>query len=94
MVEIIDIKNVDNVCRLCLSTDEPKLSIFDHNDSTILLDKIRSCLAIQITANDKISKLICQSCVKIVTQWHDYKENCIRSQNKLSEWLGKLTAVI
>lgn len=42
----------------------------------------------QISSTDKISTLICANCVKQVNQWHIYKESCLRSQNKLKEWLA------
>lgn len=41
--------NVENICRLCLSSDEPKSSIFDRDDSSVpLSSKIQACLAIQV----------------------------------------------
>lgn len=42
----------------------------------------------QILTTDKLSTLICTNCVKTVNQWHTYKESCLRSQNKLQEWLA------
>lgn len=42
----------------------------------------------QISATDRLSTLICTSCVKNVNQWHTYKESCQRSQDKLQEWLA------
>ncbi|XP_020287905.1 zinc finger protein 585B-like isoform X2 [Pseudomyrmex gracilis] len=92
--DVVEIENVENVCRLCLSADEPRSSVFSaqeqEDDSDVLLvDKIEDCLSIQILATDKVSTLICKTCVKSVNQWHTYKESCLRSQNKLQEWLAK-----
>lgn len=42
----------------------------------------------QILATDKLSTLICANCIKNVNQWHTYKESCLRSQDKLQEWLA------
>ncbi|XP_072751208.1 uncharacterized protein [Anoplolepis gracilipes] len=94
--DVVEIGNVENVCRLCLSVDEPKSSVFaqkreeeeEKNPSNVpLAAKIQACLSIQISTTDKLSTLICANCVKNVNQWHAYKESCLRSQDKLQEWL-------
>ncbi|XP_071646346.1 uncharacterized protein [Temnothorax longispinosus] len=98
MVEnVSDFGNVKNVCRLCLSADGPRSSVFatqedeEKEDSSghrvPLAAKIQACLSIQISATDRLSTLICANCVKSVNQWHTYKESCLRSQDKLQEWL-------
>ncbi|XP_012531667.1 zinc finger protein 62 [Monomorium pharaonis] len=95
--DVVEIENVENVCRLCLATDGPRSSVFatekeddEREDSSgvPLADKIQACLSIQISATDKLSTLICANCVKNVNQWHTYKESCLRSQDKLQEWLA------
>ncbi|XP_032672620.1 zinc finger protein Xfin-like [Odontomachus brunneus] len=89
--DVVEIGNVENVCRLCLSTDEPKSSVFitdeQEDPAASLAIKIRSCLSIEILTTDKLSTLICTNCVQNVNQWHTYKESCLRSQDKLQEWL-------
>nr|XP_034182381.1 zinc finger protein 62 homolog [Osmia lignaria] len=90
MDEVDELQNMENVCRLCLSTDEPKLSVFGEQESPVsLANKIQACLSIQILATDKLSTQICAECVKTVNQWHNYKEVCLRSQDKLHLWLEK-----
>lgn len=48
----MEVGNVENVCRLCLSTDEPKSSVFvtdEQEDPALSLAvKIRSCLSIEV----------------------------------------------
>ncbi|XP_014482089.1 PREDICTED: zinc finger protein 836-like isoform X2 [Dinoponera quadriceps] len=91
--DVVEIENVENVCRLCLCTDEPRASVFgtdkQEEDSTAvpLAIKIQACLSIEISPTDKLSTLICEECVKSVNQWHTYRESCLRSQNKLQKWL-------
>ncbi|XP_006617514.1 zinc finger protein 62-like [Apis dorsata] len=88
MDEVIELQNMENVCRLCLSTDEPKSSVFEVEDSPVsLANKIQACLSIQILTTDKLSTKICAQCIKNVNQWHNYKEICLRSQDKLQQWL-------
>ncbi|XP_053987514.1 zinc finger protein 62 homolog [Hylaeus volcanicus] len=90
MDEVVELQDMENVCRLCLSTDEPKSSVFGMQDSPVpLVTKIQACLSIQISATDKLSKDICAECVRNVNQWHNYKEACLRSQDKLHQWLEK-----
>ncbi|EZA57874.1 hypothetical protein X777_00976 [Ooceraea biroi] len=91
--DVVELGNVESVCRLCLSTDETRSSVFaarDQEDSSgvPLATKIEACLSIQISSTDKVSTLICANCVKSVNQWHTYKESCLRSQDKLQEWLA------
>lgn len=51
MGEVVELQNVEDVCRLCLSTDEPKLSVFETGDSPVsLASKIQACLSIQVRA--------------------------------------------
>ncbi|XP_046618635.1 zinc finger protein 62 homolog isoform X1 [Neodiprion virginianus] len=79
--------NVENVCRLCLSADEPRSSIFEGDDSSVPLSfKIQACLAIEVSSSDKLSTLICRLCIKNVNQWHSYRESCLKAQDKLHQW--------
>ncbi|KOX71317.1 Zinc finger protein hangover [Melipona quadrifasciata] len=90
MDKVAELQNVENVCRLCLSTDEPKLSVFEMEDSLLsMASKIQACLSIQISTTDKLSTQICAQCVKNVNQWHSYKETCLSSQEKLHQWLER-----
>ncbi|XP_014606761.1 PREDICTED: zinc finger protein 423-like [Polistes canadensis] len=86
----VELLNVENVCRLCLSVEEPKFSIFEMEDSPSavpLVTKIQACLSLQILSTDKVSTLICSSCIDNVNQWYNYKEACFHSQDKLQKWL-------
>lgn len=51
MDDIVELLNVENVCRLCLSVEEPKSSIFGAQDSSAavpLVTKIQACLSLQV----------------------------------------------
>lgn len=56
--DVVEIENVENVCRLCLSTDEPRSSVFaTHEEEEVekdsgvpLVAKIQACLSIQVRA--------------------------------------------
>ncbi|XP_076674474.1 uncharacterized protein LOC143372311 isoform X2 [Andrena cerasifolii] len=90
MDEVVELRNMENACRLCLSTDEGKSSVFAMQDTPVsLAAKIQGCLSIQILSTDRLSTQICAQCVRNVNQWHNYKEACLRSQEKLQQWLEK-----
>jgi len=50
----VEIENVENVCRLCLSTDGPRSSVFatqeekEDSSDVPLTVKIQACLSIQV----------------------------------------------
>lgn len=59
--DVVEIENVKNVCRLCLSTDEPRSSVFatyeeeeeeevEKDSGVPLAAKIQACLSIQVRA--------------------------------------------
>ncbi|XP_057321300.1 zinc finger protein 62-like isoform X1 [Microplitis mediator] len=88
--DVVELNNIENLCRLCLSTEDPKSPIFGLQESPVsLVEKIQACLSIEILLTDKLSKLICINCLKSVNQWHNYKESCLKSQEKLQRWLVK-----
>ncbi|KAK0091070.1 hypothetical protein PV326_003791 [Microctonus aethiopoides] len=92
MDDVVELDNVRNLCRLCLSTDEPRSPIFGVQESSVpLVEKIQACLSIEVLSNDKLSTLICINCTKSVNQWHTYKESCLQSQEKLQRWLSMQT---
>ncbi|KAF7988787.1 hypothetical protein HCN44_007097 [Aphidius gifuensis] len=90
MDDIVELDNIKNVCRLCLSTDEPKIDIFGIKESSLPFDElIHQHLLIEVASDDKLSTLICEGCIDKVKDWHIYKESCKKSQEKLQQWLVK-----
>lgn len=73
-------KKVDNIRKLNCTCSQ---NIQNFHKANVLI-----CLVFQILATDKLSTLICTNCVNNVNQWHTYKESCLRSQDKLHEWLA------
>ena len=50
MNNVVDLKSVEDVCRLCLSPDEPKSLIFgDTVSPASLATKIQACLSIDVS---------------------------------------------
>ncbi|KAJ8680008.1 hypothetical protein QAD02_015795 [Eretmocerus hayati] len=86
---------LDDACRLCLDTKQTRSSIFDGlaDAGVPFAEKIRTHLSIQVTSEDKVSTLVCSACVKSVNQWHSFKDICLKSQEKLQQWVKKKEAV-
>ncbi|XP_058791456.1 zinc finger protein 62-like [Phymastichus coffea] len=94
MDDVVEI-SLANACRLCLTTDQTRSSIFTVPYLSVpIVDKIRSCLSIQVLTTDKVSTQICTSCINSVNRWHTYKISCLRTQKKLKQWLATKTAPI
>lgn len=63
MDEVDELQNMENVCRLCLSTDEPKLSVFGEQESPVsLANKIQACLSIQVGISHCCEHLLASEC--------------------------------
>ncbi|CAG4977086.1 unnamed protein product [Parnassius apollo] len=73
-------ENIQICCRICLDVESKHVSILD--DSTILLH-IKSCLAINISFSDNLSKDICVNCVSQLNEFYNFQQNARCSQ----DWL-------
>ncbi|XP_003427125.1 zinc finger protein Xfin [Nasonia vitripennis] len=89
MEDVVEITaGLENACRLCLTTEQTRSSIFGvPHVSVPFAEKIRACLSIQVSSNDKLPTLVCNTCIKNINHWHSYKDTCLRSQEKLQQWL-------
>lgn len=76
------------LCRLCLSCDGVKLSIFD--DEGIQRNfplKIMTCLSIVVSEQDLLPPLVCQRCVYKLDVLHDFREGARKSDAILKQYL-------
>lgn len=86
------LKNMDSVCRLCLSEDRSTVSIFDSSNqkhSVPLPILIMTCTQIQVYANDGLPAQACEACVEKVESWFEFKGVCTRSDEKLRQLIIK-----
>ncbi|XP_034243518.1 uncharacterized protein LOC117646584 [Thrips palmi] len=77
------------LCRLCLSCDGVKLSIFD--DEGIQRNfplKIMTCLSIVVSEQDLLPPLVCQRCVYKLDVLHDFREGARKSDAILKQYLN------
>uniref|UniRef100_A0A1B6DJR1 Uncharacterized protein n=1 Tax=Clastoptera arizonana TaxID=38151 RepID=A0A1B6DJR1_9HEMI len=76
------------LCRLCLSCSGVKLSIFDDEGTQRNYPlKIMTCLSILVSEQDKLPSNICESCTFKLDLFHEFKENCRKSEIILKRYI-------
>ncbi|KAK3927880.1 GATA-binding factor A [Frankliniella fusca] len=77
------------LCRLCLSCDGVKLSIFDDEGiQRNFPHKIMTCLSIVVSEQDLLPPLVCQRCVYKLDVLHDFREGARKSDTILKQYLN------
>ncbi|XP_063222234.1 uncharacterized protein LOC134530887 [Bacillus rossius redtenbacheri] len=84
-------RNMSEVCRLCLSSDDETLPIFGEDQASLhrtpLPFRILACVSVEVSSQDVLPTVICKQCLEQVNQWHDFKQLCDSSQATLKQWL-------
>ncbi|XP_015595384.1 uncharacterized protein LOC107267792 isoform X2 [Cephus cinctus] len=76
------------LCRLCLSSDGVKLSIFEEEGAQRnFADKILTCLAITVKDGDSLPPIICHRCVYKLDILHNFREVSRKSDVILKQYL-------
>ncbi|XP_056644575.1 zinc finger protein 62 homolog isoform X1 [Diorhabda sublineata] len=85
--EIVDFQSC---CRLCLTEIVESIkSIFDETvEDRRLSEKIQQSVAIEINCSDKLSTKVCDPCIEKVVGWYSFKEQCLKNQKKLEDWIN------
>ncbi|XP_071442316.1 uncharacterized protein [Hetaerina americana] len=76
------------LCRLCLSCDGVKLSIFDDGAQRNFPLKIMTCLSILVSERDLLPRLICHRCVYKLDVLYDFREVSRKSDMILKQYLS------
>ncbi|XP_065342086.1 uncharacterized protein LOC135940897 [Cloeon dipterum] len=77
------------LCRLCLSCDGVKLSIFDGEGSQRNFPlKIMTCLSVLVSEHDLLPSLICHRCVYKLDVLYDFREVSRKSDLILKQYLN------
>ncbi|KAG8236017.1 hypothetical protein J437_LFUL015968, partial [Ladona fulva] len=76
------------LCRLCLSCDGVKLSIFDDGAQRNFPLKIMTCLSILVSEGDLLPRLICHRCVYKLDVLYDFREVSRKSDMILKQYLS------
>ncbi|CAH2102104.1 unnamed protein product [Euphydryas editha] len=75
---------IQSCCRICLDMESRHTSILD--DPTIILH-IKSCLPVNVAANDNLPKSICDNCVSQLNEFYNFQINARCSQDWLESSL-------
>ncbi|XP_015111316.1 GATA zinc finger domain-containing protein 21 isoform X2 [Diachasma alloeum] len=76
------------LCRLCLSSDGVKLSIFEEEGAQRnFADKILTCLSITVNDGDSMPPIICHRCVYKLDVLHNFREVSRKSDVILKQYL-------
>ncbi|CAH1392238.1 unnamed protein product [Nezara viridula] len=76
------------LCRLCLSRDEPKVPIFTADGlRTDVYTQISSCIPINVTAEDDLPLVICETCVEKLIMFYEFRTSAISSDRALRQFL-------
>ncbi|XP_011310283.1 uncharacterized protein [Fopius arisanus] len=76
------------LCRLCLSSDGVKLSIFEEEGAQRnFADKILTCLSISVNDGDSLPPIICHRCVYKLDVLHNFREVSRKSDVILKQYL-------
>ncbi|XP_060804933.1 uncharacterized protein LOC106140117 [Amyelois transitella] len=80
--------DVHNCCRICLDVESDHVNIL--GDPTIHLH-LKSCLAISITPDDELPKVICSACVSKLSDFYNFQLNARCSQDWLESTIEEKT---
>ncbi|KAL0275071.1 UNVERIFIED_CONTAM: hypothetical protein PYX00_003051 [Menopon gallinae] len=79
-----------DLCRLCGQKKRNKLDLFaqDDEETRTLIAKISFCLAVHITKEDMLPKMVCQDCQKSIEQLNAFRLKCQKAEEKLNKMLS------
>ncbi|XP_058826763.1 uncharacterized protein LOC131686786 [Topomyia yanbarensis] len=72
---VLTIEDFNACCRLCFSRNRVLENLFTSSQSGIL-EKIQNCLDISIVPEDSPATSVCQRCLMLVEQFHNYRQIC------------------
>ncbi|XP_066995802.1 zinc finger protein pita [Anabrus simplex] len=84
-------RNMNDLCRLCLSESDGTLPIFGEEESGGLSSvplsfRILACVSVEVSPSDGLPSLICKNCLNDINHWHEFKQKCDLAQATLKEW--------
>ncbi|XP_073975345.1 uncharacterized protein [Rhodnius prolixus] len=77
------------LCRLCLSRDGGKLSIFDDEGTRRnFQEKIVTCLPVEVSSDDDLPNTLCIDCIAKLDELYRFREIASKSDNALRQFLA------
>ncbi|XP_058462679.1 zinc finger protein 235-like [Malaya genurostris] len=82
-----------SICRLCLSTNENMEDLFSNNEDNRLIDTIAECTSIKMIPSENIISSICLTCKLKLSEWYEFREQCIRSETIFQSKVIKMETI-
>ncbi|XP_075983020.1 uncharacterized protein LOC142981190 isoform X3 [Anticarsia gemmatalis] len=103
-VNLDDVKDFSNVCRICATVTELVIPIFSGEGlQNNLADKIQKHLPIKVSTTDVLPQVVCYQCSSTLLAWHELVKCCVQADQALKTKVaadarlakgGKLIAVM
>lgn len=72
--------NIQNICRLCLSTNSEVLfSLTSDKENSLLADMLTTLTSIEVSLDDELPTNICDVCQALLVQYYEFKIKCEKS---------------
>ncbi|GLV40870.1 uncharacterized protein CBL_20460 [Carabus blaptoides fortunei] len=78
--------NIDKICRACLLEKFEMRTLFDEQTA----DMFAFCTSVSATINDELPMLLCTECSQLINQSYVFKQQCIRSNEILRQYISEL----
>lgn len=78
------------LCRLCACYDAIKMEIFgDEGRERNLVDKIQTCLPLQVSERDNLPKSLCYRCMYNLENFYDFRKRSVNAVALLESCIGQ-----
>lgn len=92
LINVEGLKDFNKTCRLCLTEDGDKISIFESNsdkeENNALQNRIKISGAVEVVDGDGLPPVICMDCLEQVDRCFYFREQCRRSEIALKCYLA------
>ncbi|KAL1508854.1 hypothetical protein ABEB36_003683 [Hypothenemus hampei] len=82
-VEVEEIIDLDEVCRLCMEKEGELVSIFNNEEPVPLTLRIMACVALEVFEGDGLPDKICHPCKFQLEKSYNFRKKCEQSDMKL-----------
>ncbi|PSN46644.1 hypothetical protein C0J52_07080 [Blattella germanica] len=84
----------NEICRLCLSIEGEKSSIFENDVDIVSLPlRIMACLSVEVYEGDGLPAQLCKQCLEDLNYCYQFKQKCELSDSRLRQYLKNSTTI-
>ncbi|XP_066260460.1 zinc finger protein 420-like [Euwallacea similis] len=82
---------IDKICRSCMREGDEMQNVFEktigkEDDAMLLCDVLMACAAVEISAEDGLPHLLCNTCEIKLSSAYEFKQQCEKSDTALREY--------